>query len=73
MKIQAKDVKVGMTVKWGVVTITVERIKTFTQKNGKTGKIFYGPATRSFGRGIKPAKYAQYDIDPKDETWLTLK
>lgn len=73
MKIQAKDVKVGMTVKWGVVTINVERIETFTQKNGKTGKKFYGPATRSMGRGFKPAKSPQYDIDVKYETWLTLK
>jgi hypothetical protein len=73
MKIQAKDVKVGMTVKWGVVTITVSEIVPFTQKNGITGKIFYGSATRSYGRGVKPTFYKSYDINAKDESWLTLK
>lgn len=73
MKIQAKDVKVGMTVGWGVVTLTVEEIKTFTQKNGVTGRFFYGPATRSWGRGIKPSKYESYDINAKDESWLVVK
>ena len=73
MKIMAKDVKVGMTIKWGVVTITVKEIKPFTQKNGKKGKLFYGPATRSMGKGFKPCVYDNYDISAKDETWLILK
>ena len=73
MKIQAKDVKVGMIVKWGVVTITVERIEPFIQKNGKTGKLFYGPATRSWGRGVKPSHYENYDINVKDDSWLIVK
>jgi len=73
MKIQAKDVKVGMTIKWGVVTLTVSKIACFTQKNGITGKTFYGSATRSFGRGIKPAYYNSYDIGVKDASWLTIK
>ena len=73
MKIQAKDVQVGMTVKWGVVTLTVERIESFTQKNGIEGKVFYGSAVRSFGKGIRPAKYKSYDINAKNETWLSLK
>lgn len=72
MKIQAKNIQVGQTVKWGVVTLTVERIVPFTQKNGIEGKIFYGPATRSFGRGVKPIKYETYDINAKNETFLTL-
>ena len=73
MKIKAKEVKQGMTIKWGVVTITVEQIETFTQKNGKTGKVFYGPAIRSFGRGVRPSKYSNYDIEVKDETFVTVK
>jgi len=73
MKIQAKDVKIGQTIKWGVVTLTVKKIKSFTQKNGIEGKIFYGNAIRSFGRNVRPAKFDNYDISPKNETWLTLK
>ena len=73
MRIQAKDVQVGMTVTWGVVTIAVQRIVPFEQKNGKTGRTFYGSAKRSFGRNIRPAQYDMYDISPKDETWLTVK
>lgn len=73
MKIKAKEVETGMTIKWGVVTITVNNIETFTQKNGITGKVFYGPATRSFGRGVRPAKYKTYDIEVKDETFVTVK
>lgn len=73
MKIQAKEVKVGMTIKWGVVTINVTKIDSFTQKNGITGKVFYGPATRSFGRGVRPAKYPSYDIEVKDETFVIVK
>lgn len=73
MTIEAQDVKVGMTIKWGVVTITVNAIETFTQKNGVTGKVFYGPAIRSFGRGVRPAKYSEYDIEVKDKTIVTVK
>lgn len=72
MKIQAKDVTVGMKIRWGVVTLTVERIVPFTQKNGKTGKFFYGPAERSLGRGFKPVVLANSEINAKDETFLTL-
>jgi hypothetical protein len=68
MKIQAKEVQVGMTVIWGVVSITVEKIVPFTQKNGKTGKTFYGSAVRSMGRGRKPSFSANYYINVRDES-----
>ncbi len=73
MKIQAQDVKVGMTVGWGVVTLTVERIETYTQKNGTECKTFWGKATMPSPRGFKPTSYEKYDFTAKNETWLTLK
>ena len=69
MKIQAKDVKVGMTVKWGVVTMIVEEVETTYQKNGKELKLFTGNVTRSMGRGNKPSKY-HTTIKVKAETFL---
>lgn len=73
MKIQAKDVQIGMTIKWGVVTINVKEIQNYTQKNGKTAKIFLGPAKVSNGRGFKPSTFDNYDIYAKDESWLIVK
>tara|TARA_R110002050_G_scaffold26734_2_gene70197 strand:- start:394 stop:642 length:249 start_codon:yes stop_codon:yes gene_type:complete len=73
MKIKANKVKQGMTVGWGVVTITVERVEESYQKNGKQLITLYGSATRSHGRGIKPTIYPTYDITPKGETFLNLK
>jgi hypothetical protein len=73
MKIQAKDVKIGDIVKWGLITIKVKEIQDFTQKNGIKGKTFFGPAFRSCGRGIEPIVFKDYDISPKNDTWLALK
>ena len=72
MKIQAKDIQVGMLIQWGVVKLTVERIVPFTQKNGKTGKFFYGPGERSLGKGFKPIRLDNGEINAKDETFLTV-
>ena len=69
MKIQAKDVKVGMVIKWGVVTMDVEKIETAYQKNGKEIKLFTGNVTRSMGRGNKPAYYHD-TIKIKSDTFL---
>ena len=73
MKIQAKDVQVGMTVKWGVVTLTVNEIVPFTAKNGREGKVFFGPAIRSYGRGVKPRHFQNEDISVWSESWLSIK
>ncbi len=70
MKIQAKDVKVGTTIKSGVVTMTVEEIETTNQKNGTELRLFTGDVTRSMGRGQKPIKYHD-TIKIKSETTLT--
>lgn len=69
MKIQAKEVKVGMTIKWGVVTMIVEDIETTYQKNGKELKLFTGNVTRSMGRGHKAIQYHD-TIKVKSETFL---
>ena len=69
MKIQAKDVKVGMTIRWGVVTMMVEEVETAYQKNGKELKVFTGDVTRSMGRGHKPIQYHD-TIKVKSETFL---
>ena len=73
MKIKANKVEKGMTVSWGVVTITVENIEESFQKNGKQLITLYGSAIRSMGRGYKPRKYETYSITPKGETYLNLK
>lgn len=73
MKIQANKVEKGMTVVWGAVTITVEKIEESFQKNGKQLITLYGSALRSMGRGHKPRKFETYSITPKGDTWLTLK
>ncbi len=73
MKIKAKEVKVGMTVGWGVVTITVNKIEESFLKNGKQLITLYGSATRSHGGGFKPSIYPNYYITPKGETFLRLK
>jgi len=69
MKIQAKDVKVGMVIKWGVVTMEVEKIETAYQKNGKELKLFTGNVTRSHGRGYPPVYYHD-TIKVKEDTFL---
>ena len=69
MKIQAKDVKVGMTIRWGVVSMLVDEVQTAYQKNGKELKLFTGNVTRSMGRGNKPTYYHD-TIKIKAETFL---
>lgn len=69
MTIKAKDVKEGMIIKWGVVTMEVNRIETAHQKNGKELRLFTGSVTRSMGRGNKPACY-QDTIRVKSDTLL---
>jgi hypothetical protein len=73
MKIKANKVQKGMTVTWGVVTLTVERIEEHFQKNGKQLITLHGSAMRSMGRGCKPRYYKAYDITPKGETLLGLR
>ena len=73
MKIKANKVQKGMTVSWGVVTITVKNIEESFQKNGKQLITLYGSAVRSIGKGHKPNKYENYSITPKGETLLILK
>ena len=73
MKTQAKNVKIGMTIKWGVVTITVKEIKNFVQKNQVEGKTFIGSAIRTMGIGNKSIQYPYYEIQVKNETFVTIK
>ena len=73
MKIKANKVEKGMTVSWGVVTITVKNIEESFQKNGKQLITLYGTAVRSMGRGHKHRNYEDYSITPKGETLLNLK
>jgi translation elongation factor P/translation initiation factor 5A len=73
MKIQAKDVKVGMTITWGVNTITIEKIENGFQKNGKATVTFVGTNIRSYGRGVKNSTWLNYDFTMKAESWTTAK
>ena len=78
-KIQAKDVQTGMTIRWGAVTITVEEIVPYTQKNGIEGKKFIGMAKRSIERGNHIRRNSRAlaahktDIHVKNLTWVTVK
>ena len=69
---KANTVKIGMTVRWGVVTLTVEKIEESFQKNGKQLITLYGSAVRSMGRGYKPRVFEDYSITPKGETLLNI-
>ena len=73
MKIQAKQVEIGMTIGWGVVTLTVKNIVTGNQKNGIETKKFEGSAVRSMGKGHKLSNYKNYDFTAKSETFLDLR
>jgi hypothetical protein len=72
MKIKAKEVELGMTVSWGVVTMKVEAIIKGLQKNGTETRTFKGPIERNIGRGRNPMKYTS-DFTAKNETLLILK
>lgn len=50
MKIQAKDLKVGQTIKDGSWTMVVERIEDDKQKNGTPIKHVYGTTERTNAR-----------------------
>jgi hypothetical protein len=56
-----------------VVTLTIKEIEVGHQKNGLEFLTFKGPAVRSFGKGIKPKNYSEYDFSAKSETLLSLK
>ncbi len=73
MKIKAKEVKLGMKIGWGVITITVEKITNGMQKNGIETISFEGVGTRSMGKGYKPLKEYKTDFTVKSETFLDLK
>jgi translation elongation factor P/translation initiation factor 5A len=53
MKIQAKDVKTGMTIKIGNMKMTINTIEVSNQKNGIETRIFSGHTEFSMGRGKK--------------------
>jgi hypothetical protein len=53
MRILAKDLKVGMTAKCGNVSMTVERVVTDTQINGKE-------LTRAYGTTIEAVVKSKY-------------
>tara|TARA_R110000822_G_scaffold161983_1_gene302318 strand:+ start:442 stop:663 length:222 start_codon:yes stop_codon:yes gene_type:complete len=72
MEIKANKVTKGMIVRWGVVTLTIERIEESFQKNGKQLITLYGSAFRSMGRGHKQRSFKDYSITPKGETYLKL-
>ena len=57
MKIQAKDLKVGQTIKDGVWTMKIEKIENDTQKNGTPLKQVYGKATRKAPKGFRGFVY----------------
>lgn len=71
MKVKANQIELGMTVRWGVVTITVDKIEESFQKNGKQLITLHGAISRSHGRGYKPTKFYG-KITPKGETLLPL-
>ena len=73
MQILANEVKKGMTIGWGVVTLTVNEIVKGKQKNGKETRTFIGSAARSMGRGHKPRVFNEYDFTCKSLTKLDLR
>jgi hypothetical protein len=73
MKITAKDVKVGMTITWGVNTVTIEKIENGFQKNGKPTVTFTGTNVRSYGRGIPKKTWSGYTFTMKADSWTTAK
>lgn len=74
MKVKASEVKKGMSIGWGCVTITVvQQINESFQKNGKKLITFSGPGIRTKGRGYKPYKFDQTSVTAKSETLLLVK
>ena len=80
MKIQAKDIKNGQTVKHGNVWVVVENIGNRTRKNGKpylyiTGTGMAGVVKRRggwYGNDHYPA-VKDYGFQVGTETWVNIK
>jgi len=73
MKIQAKDAKVGMTITWGVNTVTIDTIVNGFQKNGKPTVTFTGTNIRSYGRNEPKKKWENYTFTMKADSFTTVK
>ena len=73
MKIQAKNVKIGMTITWGVMTVKIEEIINGTQKNGKETVTFKGQGLRSYGRNHPKKAWPNYEFTMKAESFAKAK
>jgi hypothetical protein len=73
MKIKAKDLKIGMTITSGVLTMTINNINKSFQKNGTALVVCYGSVVRYMGRGFKNKFFDTYDISIKEETLVKIK
>jgi len=78
MKIKAKDLKVGMTVKYGNVWVLIESIKqtTFKNKKEKTeiiGTMLEGVIKRSNGFKQKIHAENNFSVDFKSSTTVSIK
>lgn len=78
MKIKAKDLKAGMTVKYGNVWVLIQSIIQTTFKNGKektevVGKMLEGVIRRSNGFNQKIEAEDNFSLDFKSTTTVTIK
>lgn len=78
MKIEAKDLKVGMTVKYGNVWVLIQSIRQTTFKNGKektevVGKMLEGVIRRSNGFRQKIEAEDNFSVDFKSTTTVSIK
>jgi len=78
MTIQAKDLKVGMTVKYGNVWVLIKSLRETTFKNGKDkieiiGTQLEGVIRRSNGIRQKVNKVENYDVEFKASTKVSIK
>ena len=78
MKITAKDLKVGMTVKYCNVWVLIQTLKETTFKNGKEkieiiGTQLEGVIRRSNGVKQKVTRIENFDIDFKATTKVVVK
>ena len=78
MKIHAKDLKVGMTVKYCNVWVLIESLKETTFKNGKEkievkGTQLEGVIRRSNGIKQRVLRIENFDVDFKATTKVSVK
>lgn len=73
MKIAAKELKIGMTVRNGYWTIDIDKIEEGVLKNGKTTYTVFGKGThRHTGYKGKTTKYDSIDFTFKADTKVNV-